>query len=102
MAAQVLTTGATVQCPHQFPITFPTAASGATLRVAGNPVVRESDLSGAVIACNAQSKCTKIIAPTSTSAILTDGGSAVVLVTTLNTNFGACAVKNAPDVLQTD
>ena len=99
--AKVLTTGSSVKCPHGFAITF---TSTATLRVGGAQVVRASDLTGATISCTAQSKCVSIAAAplTTTSAVLQDGGSPVVLVTAISTNFGTCTVDAGHDLLQTE
>lgn len=100
MAAKVLTTGSSVKCPHQAAITF---TSTATLHVNGAPVVRSSDLAGAVLACAVQTKCASVSAsPASTSTLLHDGGSAVVLVTALTTNIGLCTVDAGHGLLQTD
>ena len=43
----VLTTGSTVQCSHQAPVTL--KASKSKLKAAGNPVLVASDLTGATI-----------------------------------------------------
>jgi len=99
--AKVLTTSSSVKCPHGFIITFTSTAS---LRVGGAPVVRASDLEGAVIGCTAQSKCVSIAAAplTTTSSLLQDGGSPVVLVTAVRTNINACEVEPGHDLLQTE
>jgi hypothetical protein len=100
MAANVLTTAVVVQCPHVATITF---TSTAVLHVDGAPVVRESDLALATFACVAQTKCASVLAaPGSTSTLLQDGGSAVVLVAGLKTNNGSCTITGASDLLQTD
>lgn len=101
MQAKVLTTASTVECPHGFSVTFPSAET-ATLRVAGSPVVRSTDLATAVIACTVQVPCISI-ALFETSATLLDGSTPVVLVTGLATNNGECSVPDvAHDLLRTD
>lgn len=98
MPKQVLTTGSTVTCPHQLAITF---TSSAALHVGSKSVVRSSDIANAVLACTADTKCTKID-QSSSSEIVRSDGEAVVLASGLATNIGPCTVVAGHDLLQTD
>jgi hypothetical protein len=105
--AKVLTTGSSVKCPHGFAVRF---TSTATLHVGGKPVVRASDVAGAVIPCTSNPKCMSIASP-STSTVLHDAGSPVVVDTSIRTNMlssggtasiGTCTVDANHDLLHTE
>lgn len=107
MMAKVVTTGSSVKCPHNFPVTF---TSTATLHVGDKPVVRASDVASAVIPCTSDPKCTSIASP-STSTMLRDGESPVVVDTSISTNMmsssgtasiGKCTVIANHDLLNTE
>lgn len=97
---KVLTMASVVQCPHQGPIVF---TSAATLRVGGRSVVLESAAGSATVTCLLSSgMCTKI-ATFATSATLRDAGSAVVLLDGLKTDKGDCLiVSDGHDLVQAE
>lgn len=92
----VITTGATIDCPHQFPI--PVTASR-PLTVGGVSVFGQTELLAAVPSCtDPQTKCTSVASVTTgLSSALTANGSFVALSTLVAvTNVGPTTLSPPP------
>jgi hypothetical protein len=94
----VLTVGSRVTCTHQGAVA---TASGAKLRVAGNPVLLlDGVVARSVSACPVEDispakKCRTVLSASGTAAKLTVNGSGVVLETLVGATDGAPPPGNA-------